>query len=321
MLQLPGIMSFISPHRLHSLEPMSNAIMMPRFLYNSQIANKPDNPPLYMSMSLSSISGQIRGFQSVVVAILVKIVKIFVTSDIRINNSVIGAWILAYVSMSTVRSAELRDRLSGNTFKLLNMGLFLSFFTILVDASYSVPSNGSSIALLLLQFGYIGMLVSFILEAVRIFSKCGPPIVRLNMNNVLSASYMVSAVFAFVSGCATRVSLLLPYHLSLPSWLVLTGYQCALGLRCFLFPAALTALSGAAAIGPKRLSSQTYQWLNAAIIVDCMLALEGGASLRRMGLPLVLTGKKVLPTTILTLLAAITGYVRGALYKEKPKDK
>lgn len=168
----------------------------------------------------------------------------------------------AGVSSNALASAAARNRLEGNTFKVLNMGQFVSSVLVSIVATYLFCLKASSIAVrgkiptdILLYFtvGIIGGIPSF--KALRNF---GIPKFKLELK--LSPTLAMGYLFAAALSVAAQSFSIMFYPGSASA--VVRAVSSTITMTTFSL-----ALHGASIVGPKRLSSETYKGLNSAMTI------------------------------------------------------
>lgn len=146
-------------------------------------------------------------------------------------------------TLQVLKGAANRQRLDGNTFKLLNLGYSLSFIWTWLKITI-IGSGGANIGFK----KYLPEIITFIASTMNLF-EYGLPELRIQINNKspLALSYLACAIHRFA--CMIKNAAITPCSNNL--------------FIAFIF----LALHGAANAGQKRLSSYTYKTLNTGIII------------------------------------------------------
>jgi hypothetical protein len=195
-----------------------------------------------------------------------------------------------------------KNRLTGTTFKLLNVGLLLSCIPtimstvpIALSLQHYVMSNqivGALASLVRLVHAYIAVSVTYAALLAH-----GLPTIKLSVVGPLSLTY-VALAFCTLFG------------------LPMTGNS--MMLESAMSTSMLYALHGAAAAGAQRLSSHTYLALNGAVVLSSLFKLFGLVTTYpgKFTLSVVTQNLSFFAIPLVSLVAAAVGIFKGATYKE-----
>ena len=171
-------------------------------------------------------------------------------AGISIKKSVLDMMRIAptLATLQVLKSAAHRQRLDGNTFRLLNLGYSLSFIWTWLKITIIGGGGGAAVGAGGFAFKkYLPEITAFIASTMNVF-EYGLPKHRIQINNKspLALSYLACATHRVA--CMIKNAAITPCSNNL--------------LIAFIF----LALHGAANVGQKRLSSETYKTLNIGII-------------------------------------------------------
>jgi len=187
-------------------------------------------------------------------------------------------WSGLYVTLivaSVLQGASSRGRLEGNTFKLLNLGLFLSsilFYTVSI-AKQKVLLGGSFFSINTLRLtSQLAFAVFSALPCYLSLKEYGLPKPKMQFLPFASLPFLCLFSAASVGLFSLFTALSQSISIAISSKTLVSCFAAlapsATGVSCFLVPLILFALHGAALAGPKRLSSDTYKALSASIILS-----------------------------------------------------
>ena len=193
--------------------------------------------------------------------------------------------------MQTLRSAAKRDRLDGNTFRLLSLGFVGDAFQNLLTHGPMLVSSGEGLSPLFILRSFADIYVAS--TCFPIVTKNWPELdhLAIQKGNLLTVLYFVALLGflgrVFAGGSPLLVALTL-------------------------------TLNGAAQAGDERLSSQTYRYLNTALVMTSgimLVRLLKAVALRGRGFGL-LSGVTLL-TTGSAVMGGLWGLARGLFYRHK----
>lgn len=237
------------------------------------------------------------------------------------GNSVLSFISTLYynVMLYLMLSAARRNRLDGNTFKLINLGLFTSSISFLLYGLTQISSFGMR-AYNLLTFQSLVNLVftikhmSSLVASLLVLQNFKLPVIKTDFKNYLSVGYLIGALISLFHG-AFMIWSISRHNLTTVS----IPFVDLVTVRSLLMPVGYLALSGAASAGHKRLSSETYKILNLSSMALVLIGIISSHLFRNikniisisnclLAAPVVLGIFEVLISTI--------GYIRGAAYVE-----
>jgi len=220
----------------------------------------------------------------------------------------VPAVLCAIASLQVLRNAASRDRLSGGTFRMLCLGLLAGFSAMLFNSGCQVMeltlrSQGVfNVRSAIRVAATIFASVSGLGAAYRALEDHGLPKFKTEIRAAKGRRWLLTLVAA---GCAfTAVQQLVIGGVLL----FYSRYKAVGALRCFVISACAHVCQTAAVAGPKRLSSETYGLLNAAVALDAVvrLSLWVGTEIGVAALPAA--------PALVTLLSAGVGLLIGKLY-------
>ena len=214
-----------------------------------------------------------------------------------------------------LRSAALRSRLTGTTFKVLNLSLLASSALLFVAELFQSLSEGG------IGFKTLSATLTAGISYIAL-RRHGWPKFKLSIgdNNLqkLAQSYLIlsvctgalivlnslgSGVLSYLFGKATREIILEPHHF--------ITYAALLAIQGGI----LHTLQSAAVAGEKRLSSDTYKKLNFGIILSAISALMGIGWAAKMKCQVLWVFLTLGLYNIAQLIACCSGLYIGETYK------
>lgn len=224
-------------------------------------------------------------------------------------------WLVTLAVLGVMQSAAERDRLGGNTFKVLALGLAAGAATMLY-AEGSDLVDAASTGKVTPMLGAEVIIATFAgVPAVRAswaaLQKHGLPFIKIDLAS--EGALLTVAAVGYAVTALQQVSWggqLLLYE----DGTVLVG-----ALRCFVVSSAAYVCQTAAIAGSKRLSSDTYKQLNAALAVDAAVRLffAAGGSDVLQGPGAASADPFPLLFAVVAFFAAAFGWIVGATYQSR----
>ena len=192
--------------------------------------------------------------------VAIEIPKLINKINVSQSLLVIYTYIIAAIACATLESAALRTRLSGTTFKTLNIALTTSVKFSLVMASLAIWKYPITTAM---KTNYWFIIIQALLtispcmKALKLHNRSlvKSPRISIIENSILGVGYLATSIHYFIQNFKilflTKTTFPITYH--------------SFGL--FLVPAALLTLHDAANTDYKRLSSDTYKRLNLLVLI------------------------------------------------------
>merc|ERR1719291_23192 len=206
-----------------------------------------------------------------------------------------------------LRSAVLRNRLCGTTFRVLALANVSAFSVIFYHISFQLwrllfglPGPLRDLPLYPVLVAVLAQCAAFyaVRASYRVLEEEGlPSLSRPRLKNILAFGYALTMIHQVVWGGG----------LLLYSNLKTTG-----ALRCFVLAACAYVCQTAAVAGPQRLSSDTYKTLNVVLCIDSALRLA--STLRTESVSLGTAATVALPAV--ALASSASGWLIGKFAKK-----
>lgn len=173
---------------------------------------------------------------------------------------------LEFYLLSTIikilNSASKRNRLDGSTFKRLNLSLLCTTMWIVVAMARNISPNLSIFSISESIFSCVTMYSS-----IRAIQKFGLPKINFLYSSKLSSLCFLASTFSILKVIQHTF-----IRITINSAFNYEQYISGLS-EMILIPFIFLVLNGASSVGPKRLSSETYQQLSKATSIYSLLQL------------------------------------------------
>jgi hypothetical protein len=215
-------------------------------------------------------------------------------------TSMVSVLIVTSAALRNLRSATIRGRLDGSTFRVLALALLAAFSVIFYHVCFQLwrllfGMRSTSLQAVFIATVAVSAATFAVKASYQVLQEEGLPYLKPpRSRNILAIGYLVTAVHQVVWG---------------GSLLLYSNLKTAGALRCFVLGACAYVCESAASAGSKRLSSSTYKSLNVALAIDSVIRLNSalGAvepTLASLALPAV------------TLVSSTGGWLMGKFSRQ-----